>query len=177
MKIHHLVIALAVTTGTLYAGGMDVKVNKDAVAVSPVDPQGAVTITGPPGCVFGMAPIQIMAQDKKNKMTDTGSVMPDGSFALRLPASPKDSIKLIFAGADGKKKDIKVKVPKGALVIPPPPPGMEIRGETVTIPHGEPIDQGAPGAPPGARGEPLSPPSNDQINRSEKDLNASGMIE
>ncbi|MCX6338609.1 MAG: hypothetical protein NTX71_01655 [Candidatus Aureabacteria bacterium] len=170
MKIHHLVIALAVTTGTLYAGGMDVKVNKDAVAVSPVDPQGAVTITGPPGCVFGMAPIQIMAQDKKNKMTATGSVMPDGSFALRLPASPKNSIKLIFAGADGKKKDIKVKIPKGALVIPPPPAG-------ITIPHGEPIDQGAPGAPPGGRGEHLPLPSNDQINRSEKDLNTSGMIE
>lgn len=177
MKMYHLVISLAFIAGTLYAGGMDVKVNKDAVAVSPVDPQGTVTITGPPGCVFGMAPVQIMAKDKKNNMTATGSVMPNGSFALRLPASPKDSIKLIFAGADGKKKDIKVKVPKGALVIPPPPPGTEIRGETVTIPQGIPIDQGAPGAPPAVRGESPPPVSNDQINRSEKDLNASGMIE
>jgi len=177
MTTHRLAIALALITGTLYAGGMDVKVNKDAVSVSPLDTQGTVTIAGPPGCVFGMAPIQIMAQDKKNKMTAVGSVMPDGSFMLRIPASPKDSIKIIFAGADGKKKDIKVKVPKGALVIPPPPPGAEIRGETVTIPQGEPIDRRAPGAPPAVREESPPPPSDDQIRRGEKDLNASGMIE
>lgn len=177
MKIHHLVIALALTTGILHAGGMDIKVNKDAVSVSPVDHQGAVTIAGHPRCVSGMAPIQITAQDKKNKMTAVGSVMPDGSFTLMLPASPKDSIKLIFAGADGTKKDIKVKVPKGVPVIPQPRAGMEIRRETVTIPQGEPIDPGVPGVPPGAREESLPPPSDDQISRSEKDLNASGMIE
>jgi len=177
MKIHHLVIAVALTTGTLYAGGMDIKVNKDAVSVSPVDPMGAVTIAGHPRCVSGMGPIQIMAQDKKNKMTAVGAVMPDGSFTLRLPASPKDSIKLIFAGADGKKKDIKVKVPKGVPVIPQPPAGTEIRGETVTIPQGEPLDQGVPGAPPAPQEQPPPPPSDDQISRGEKDLNASGVIE
>ncbi len=177
MKTYRIAIVLALITGTLYAGGMDVKVNKDAVSVSPLDAHGIVTIAGPPGCVFGTAPIQIMAQDKKNKMTAMGSVMPDGSFMLRIPASPKDSIKIVFAAANGKKKDIKVKVPKGAWVIPPQPPGPEIREETVTIPQGEPIDRGAPGAPPAVKEESPPPPSDDQIRKGEKDLSTSGMIE
>ncbi len=174
MKIHIYAIAALLMAGTLYAGGMDVKVNKDAISVSPLDPQGTITIAGPPGCVFGMAPIQIMAQDKKNKMTAVGSVMPDGGFMLRLPAMPKDSIKLIFAGANGKKKDVKVKVPKGAFGIPPASGGTEIRSETVTIPQGESADPKANMEP--ARQE-QSPPSERQIIQGEKELNASGMIE
>lgn len=174
MKIVHYAVAALLATGTLYAGETDVKANKDAISVSPPDPQGIVTIAGPPGCVFGMAPIQITAQNKKNKMAGAGSVMPDGSFMLRLPAMPKDSIKLVFVGANGKKKDVKVKVPQGPPVIPPPSAGMEIRSETVTIPQGESTDRKAPLEP--ARRE-QSPPSERQIIQGEKELNASGMIE
>lgn len=174
MKLRRYAIAALLMAGTLYAGETDVKVNKDAISTSPPDPRGIVTIAGPPGCVFGMAPIQIMAQDKKNKMTATGSVMPDGGFMMRIPAMPKDSVKLIFSGANGKKKDVKVKVPKGALVIPPPPEGAEIRNETITIPQGEPADGQAPSEP--VRRE--QPPSGErQIIQGEKELNASGMIE
>jgi hypothetical protein len=177
MKIHQLVIGLSLTTGILYAGGMKIKLNKDAIAVSPVSPQGAVTVAGPPGCVFGMAPIQIMAKNKKTKMTTSGSVMPDGSFSLVLPARPKDSIELTFLAADGNEKNIKVKVPKSVLAVPPPPPGTEILRETVTIPQGGPVEQESAGAPPAPPEQPPAQPGDEQISRGEKELNASGMIE
>lgn len=174
MKISRYAIAALLITGALYAGEMGVKVNKDAISISQPDPQGIVTVAGPPGCVFGMAPIQIMAQNKKNKMTATGSVTPDGGFILRIPAIPKDSIKLNFVGANGKKKDVKVKVPKGAPFIPPPSQGTEIQTETITVPQGEPVDQGASSAP---SGQEQNPPSEHQIIQGERELNASGMIE
>lgn len=151
------------------AGGMDVKVNKDAVQVGPLDPQGVVTISGPPGSVFGAHPIGIMAQDKKTKLSVGGAVMPDGSFLIQIHANPKDSIKLTFVGADGKKKDIKVKVPLVPLPLPVPPLPQEIRTDTVTVPVGEPAPRENP--------LPAPPRSDSEIISGEKGLGDSGVIE
>jgi hypothetical protein len=174
MKASCYAVAALLIAGTLCAGEMGVKVNKDAISTSQPDTQGLVTVAGPPGCVFGMAPIQIMAQNKKTKMTITGSVMPDGGFMLKIPAMPKDSIKLTFVAANGKKKDVKVKVPKGIPFIPPPSQGAEIRTETITIPQGETVDQNTPLE---TAGQEQIPPSEHQIIQGERDLNTSGMIE
>jgi len=148
-----------------FAGGIAVRVNKDAVAVRPADAQGTVAIAGPPGCVTGMAPLQVIAHNKKTRMTAAGAVAPDGSFVVQIPAGPKDSVKLTFIGADRKKKDVKVKVPEVIFSMPPQPIRQDAVTETVTAPAGG-----------QETGEP--PPVTDtQIITGEKNLEASGMIE
>jgi hypothetical protein len=176
MKNCRAVLGIALLCGPAAAGGIDVKVNKDVVIVRPVDAQGTVAIIGPPGCVMGMAPIQVTAQNKKTELTVAGVVAPDGSFIVQIPALPKDSVKLTFVGADRKKKDIKVKIPEGILPIPPQPVQGEIRTEPVTVPGGGPEAPGAPpAAPPSAEDSP--PATDNQIITGEKNLESSGMIE
>jgi hypothetical protein len=168
MKISSLFLAVALLPCCAVGGGIDVKVSKDAVSASPVDPQGFVTISAPPGTVLGMQPIQITAQNKRSKLTVAGSVMPDGSFLVRVQAAPKDSIKLTFIGADGKKKDLKVKVSKVPLILPPQQMRQEIKTETITVPSGEPAPD-VQQAPPSR--------SDSDIISGEKDLGNSGVIE
>ncbi|MCX6354632.1 MAG: hypothetical protein NTZ78_06985 [Candidatus Aureabacteria bacterium] len=168
MKPYFLFLLLTFLPCVAVAGGVDVKVNKDAVSVSPVDPQGLVTVSAPPGAVLGMQPIQITAQNKKANSAVAGTVMPDGGFLIQIQAAPKDSIKLVFIGADGKKKDLKVKVSKIPLVLPPQQMQQEIRTETVTVPRGEPAPESKQ-AP--------APRSDSEIISGEKNLGDSGVIE
>jgi len=168
MKISLVFLIVALLPRVAVGGGVDIKVNKDAVSASPVDPQRFVTISAPPGSVIGMHPVQITAQNKKSNLTVAGAVMPDGSFLIRIQAAPKDSIKLVFVGANGKKKDLKVKVSKIPLVLPPQPMQQEIRTETVTVPRGEPAPESEQ-AP--------APRSDSEIISGEKNLGDSGVVE
>jgi hypothetical protein len=205
MKTLALAVVLACVTGAAFAGGVDIKINKDAIAVSPMDAQGVVTVQGMPGSVMGgMPPVRVMAQSKKTKLSNAGMVGPDGGFMVQVPSMIKDSIKLTFIGADGKKKDHKVKAREMGAMLSAPQVRTETRTETMTIPVGEqapPPDSGpqtAPSreAPPPAEQEPQmipagqvppppdSPPApqpaaqNDsQIIKGEKDLSASGVVE
>lgn len=171
MRILAITVALLLAAGSVVAGGIDVKVNKDSVIVRPIDPQGTVAVSGPPGCVSGLFPMQVIAKNKKTDLSVAGAVMPDGSFMVQLPARPKDSIKLTFTGADGKKKDIKVKIPEALFAFPAQPATTEIRSETLTVPSGEPAAE----APPAPHPEPAQ--ADAQIITDEKDLKASGVTE
>ncbi|MCX6358022.1 MAG: hypothetical protein NT045_09160 [Candidatus Aureabacteria bacterium] len=169
MKQHIAAAMIILCAATVLAGGMKVRVNKDVIAVSPTGMPGQITLSAPPGSVAGMHPIRFTAQNKKNGFAAAGNVMPDGSFLVHLAANPKDTLKIEFVGADGEKKELKVKIPKTLPMAAVPPMQQELRTETVTVPVGEP----APGAP--AKED--SPQSPDGITRSEKELNASGVIE
>ena len=149
------------------AGDIKTVVRKDAIAVSPVDARGMVTVSGPPGCVLGAAPLQVIAKNKKTDVIVSDRIAPDGSFAVRIPALPKHKIKLTFVGANGEDKKVTVKVPKTVYPIPPapyPPATTERVRETITIPRGVP----APGRP---------APSDSEIIRGERDFDSSGVIE
>jgi hypothetical protein len=109
MKCHCYTLLIIFLAGNALAGGIEL--NKDAVSVSPPDPDESVTITGPPGCVISLPPIYIMARNKNTGVAANGSALPNGSFILRIPASGQDIVKLTFVSANGKKKDLTVKVP------------------------------------------------------------------
>lgn len=187
MKLLLLPVALALAAGTALAGGVDIKINKDAIVVSPIGPQGVVTVQGMPGAVMGgMPPIQITAQSKKSKLSSAGMVGPDGSFTVQVPSMLKDSIKLTFFGADGKKKDHKVKVVSmGEMLVPPPQGQAGMRTDTVTVPAGGPAAPAAPEPQMVPAGQAPPPPpvthsgaqSDSQIITGEKELNASGVVE
>lgn len=202
MKLLLIPVALALAAGTALAGKVDIKINKDAIVVSPIGPQGVVTVQGMPGSVMGgMPPVRVMAQSKKTKLSTAGMVGPDGGFMVQVPSMLKDSIKLTFIGADGKKKDHKVKVVSvGEMLGPPPQAQTEVRTETVTVPGGEqagPPDSGPRtvpygGAPPAAQEPqmipadqapppPPMPPdgaqSDSRIIKGEQELNATGVVE
>ena len=190
MKMLARTVIFALAAGVAFAGGVDIKINKDAIAVSPMDAQGVVTVQGMPGAVMGgMPPVRVMAQSKKTKLSNAGMVGPDGGFMVQVPSMMKDSIKLTFIGADGKKKDHKVKAPVAGAMLPAPQVRTEVRTETTTIPVGEqaqPGDAGPQAMPPG---QPPPPPdsqpdmpqpgaqSDSQIIKGEKDLSASGVVE
>ena len=108
-KHYYLMLAVIFFAGNDFAGGIEL--NKDAVSVSPPDAQELIAITGPPGCVIGLPPIYIMARNKNTGVAANGSALPNGSFILRIPASGQDTVKLTFVSANGKKKDLTVKVP------------------------------------------------------------------
>lgn len=108
-KYHYYTLFIIFLAGNALAGGIEL--NKDAVSVSRPDPDESVTIAGPPGCVIGMPPIYIMARNKKTGVAANCSALPNGSFILRIPASGQDIVKLTFVSANGKKKDLTVKVP------------------------------------------------------------------
>lgn len=169
MKMCHVLVALVILLPVaVHAGDIKTKVRKDAIIVSPMDIQGTVVVSGPPGCVMGLFPIQILARNKETDVTVRGAVNPDGGFSVRLPAGPKDSIKLTFIGANGKDKKVKVKVPKAVLAVPPPPVvERTIERTTITIPGGAPVAGDAASSVPGA----------DEITTGEEDLRASGVIE
>jgi len=111
-KHYYLMLAVIFFAGNAFAGGIEL--NKDAVSVSPPDPDESVTIAGPPGCVIGLPPVYIMARNKSTGVAANGSALPNGSFILRIPASGQDTVKLTFVSANGKKKDLTVKVPPAA---------------------------------------------------------------
>ena len=112
MKYYYLMLSVVFFAGNALGGGIEL--NKDAVSVSPPDPDESVTIAGPPGCVIGMPPIYIMARNKKTGMAVNTSALSNGSFSLRIPASGMDTVKLTFVSANGKKKDLTVKIQPAA---------------------------------------------------------------
>ena len=111
MKYRYAILSVILFAGNAVAGGIGL--NKDALRVSPPDPQGVVTIAGPPACVFGAPPIYIMARNKKTGAAVSATALSNGSFSLRIPASGRDTVRLSFVSANGKKKYVTVKVPPG----------------------------------------------------------------
>lgn len=91
------------------AGGIEIA--KDAVTVYPPDPQGAAVIAGPPGCVAGFPPLYVTARNRNSGAAVNAAVSADGSFSLKLPAGPGDSVKLTFYARSGKDKDMTVRIP------------------------------------------------------------------
>ena len=182
MKKVAFTAALVLAAGVVRAGGVDIKINKHSITVSPIDAQGFVVVQGMPGTVMGgMAPVRVIAESKKTKQSTAGVVNPDGSFALQVPSMLKDSIKLIVMGADGKKKDHKVKVEAmGGMLAPAPASRVETVTEQVTLPAGAPVDaepqlvpaDAAPPPPP-----PAAPPSDAEIVKGEQALDAAGVVE
>ncbi|MDD5557644.1 MAG: hypothetical protein PHN82_10425 [bacterium] len=166
MKRLALALSILVLAGEAAAGGISVKVNRHAIAVAPADLQGTIAVSGPPGCVTGLQPMQVVARNRKSDLTVAGAVAADGSFQVLIPARPKDTLKLTFIGADGRKKDVKVKVPEAVLSFPAPV-RTELRTETLTVPSG------VPAAPP------YAPPTagDELIIRGEAELGAAGVIE
>jgi len=110
MKFAYAAFLVLFLTRNALAGGIEL--NKKAVSVSPPDPQGNVVIAGAPGCVIGLPPIYIMARNKEAGTAVNASAFPNGSFNLMIPASGRDSVKLSFVSANGKKREITVKVPE-----------------------------------------------------------------
>ncbi|MCX6357451.1 MAG: hypothetical protein NT045_06205, partial [Candidatus Aureabacteria bacterium] len=110
----YLVPALFVVciAGNAFAGGIELY--KDAVSVSASDEEEAVTITGPPGCIVGLPPIYIMARNKDTGVAANTTALPDGSFSVSIPAGGRDSVKLTFVSANGKKKEMTVKIRESA---------------------------------------------------------------
>jgi hypothetical protein len=109
MKYCGIALSVISVASIAVAGGLEL--SKDAVSVSPPDPQGNVAITGPPGCIVGLPPIYIMARNKKTGAVVNASALPNGSFILQIPAGGRDTVKLTFVSANGKTKDMTVKVP------------------------------------------------------------------
>jgi hypothetical protein len=141
------------------AGDIKVKVEKKLILVSPGSSAGSVTVAGQPGAVFGVQPVQIIAVNDKTDLSVAGTVNDDGSFALEIPARPKDSIKLSFIAANNEDKKVKVKVPKTMLYLPA---SQEIKTETTTVT--------IPGAP-------QQHELDDTVIRQERDLKNSGITE
>jgi len=112
MKYRYVAFSVIFLAGNAVAAGIEL--SKDAVSVSSPDLQGQVVIAGAPGCVVGPPPIYISARNKKNGMAVNSSALPNGGFQLRIPARGEDSVKLTFIAANGKKKDLTVKVPEAA---------------------------------------------------------------
>ncbi len=179
MRLRHLAFALLLLPLAVDAGDIKTVVRKDSILVSPVDPQGLVTVSGPPGCVLGIFPIQIMAMNKKTDVAVAGAVAPDGSFAIRIPAAPKHKIKLTFTGANGKDKKVSVKVPKTILFVPAALPAeVQIQHSTVTVPQGYTSAPAPPlSAPVVQQPIPPPPPMGERILLEEQGLSASGVIE
>ena len=180
MKTIAVAVVLALLAGAAHAGGIDIKIVKDSIAAGPIDAQGFVVVRGAPGTVIGgMAPVRVMAQSKKTKQSAAGMVAPDGSFEVRIPSMLKDSIKLTFLGADGKKKDRKVKVEAmGQMLVPAP--HLETVTEQVTLPAGAPPDpepQLVPADAPPLPPPPSEAPSDAEIVEGERALDAAGMVE
>ena len=180
MKTIAAAAVLLLLAGAAHAGGVDIKIFKETIAVSPIDAHGFVVVQGAPGTVIGgLAPVRVMAQSKKTKQSAAGMVAADGSFAVRIPSMLKDSIKLTFLGADGKKKDRKVKVEAmGQMLVPPP--GVETVTEQVALPAGAPPDpepQLVPADAPPLPPPPSEAPSDAEIVEGERALDAAGMVE
>ena len=108
MRHWHIAISITLLAGNAVAAGIEL--NKDAVSVSAPDPQGQVVIVGAPGCVLGPPPIYISAKNKNSGMAVNASAFPDGGFQLRIPARGEDSVKITFTAANGKKKELSVKI-------------------------------------------------------------------
>ncbi|MCX6356177.1 MAG: hypothetical protein NTZ78_14945 [Candidatus Aureabacteria bacterium] len=97
----------------LFAAGASaegIELNKRTIHASLPDPQGNIAIQGAPGSVVGLPPIYIMARNKRAGTAVNASAFPDGSFGLQIPANGGDTVKLTFISANGKKKDLTVKV-------------------------------------------------------------------
>ena len=170
MKRSFLIVVLVLLPVMAFAGDIKTTVRKDSIIVSPMDPQGVVILSGPPGCVLGMFPIQITARNKETDITVPGAVAPDGSFSLCIQAGPKDSIKLIFMGANGKDKKVKVKVPKAVFAAQPPLIEHRVEQTTTIVPVDEPVEQVPPAIGTDA-------PGTSEVIRQEDELKASGVIE
>lgn len=112
MRYGRLAFSVILLAGNAVAGGIEL--NKDAVFVSLPDEREAVTIAGAPGCVIGLPPIYIMARNKNSGTAVNATALPNGSFSLQIPASGRDTVKLTFVSANGKKKEMTVKVPPPA---------------------------------------------------------------
>jgi hypothetical protein len=151
MKRGLCVIVFALLPSIAAAGDIKTEVRKDAICVSPVSPQGLVKISAGPGTVTGLFPIQIVARNQKTDIAVGGSANPDGSFTLQIPANPKTSVKIIFIGANGKEKKVKVKVPKIVPSLSSPVMERSLERATITIPGGAP-PHSTPEGPTGARG-------------------------
>lgn len=178
MRLRHVAFALLLLPLAVDAGDIKTVVRKDSILVSPVDPQGLVTVSGPPGCVLGIFPIQIMAKNKKTDVAVAGAVAQDGSFALRIPAYPKHKIKLTFTGANGKDKKVSVKVPKTIMFAPPALPAeVQVQRSTVTLPQGYTSASGLPVSAPVMQQPVPPPPTDEEILMGEQGLSASGVIE
>jgi hypothetical protein len=104
-------LSVILFAGNAAAGGIEL--NKDAVFVSPPDSQALVTIAGPPGCVFGVQPIYIMARNKESGAVVNATAHSNGGFSFRMQASGRDKIKLVFVSANGDDKNTTVRVPPG----------------------------------------------------------------
>ncbi len=169
MNLRLLVVPVLLLVAPVIAGGVDVEILKDAIRVSPVDAKGIVTISAAAGTVIGMFPIQIIAKNKKTDMTIGGSIEPDGSFRLQIPARPKDSIKLTCIGSDGEKESVKIKVPELVLSSPPPVVESEVERTTITIPVGETIER-SPAQTLPSRTQKMAPSTDEEIIRLEKNL-------
>jgi hypothetical protein len=175
--------AIVLAAGAASAGGVDIKIGKNAIVASPVDARGLVTVQGLPGAVMGgMPPVRVVAQSKKTKLSNAGMVGPDGGFMVQVPSMLKDSIKLVFIGADGKKKDHTVKPPRAGIFPPQgPQAATETVTETMTIPAGGQLQP--QGAPPGLQAPltiPAGPPppqADSRIVDGEKELHAAGIVE
>jgi hypothetical protein len=155
-----LLIAATVSPGI--AGDIKVEVQKKAVIVAPVKP-GVVSISAPPGSVLGMFPIQIVAKNKKTEMIVTGIVAQDGSFSVEMAALPKDKIKLTFISANGKDKNVTVKIPKTIFLQPLVSPERSLQSDVITVPQGTNVRSDTS--------------SQDEIIEREKELQHTGIIE
>ena len=73
MKTIAAAAVLLLLAGAAHAGGVDIKIVKETIAVSPIDAQGFVVVQGAPGTVIGgLAPVRVMAQSKKTKQSAAG---------------------------------------------------------------------------------------------------------
>jgi hypothetical protein len=142
MKYQYVAFSVIFLAGITVAGGIEL--SKNAISVSPPDPQGQVVINGLPGCVVGLPPIYIMARNKNTGMAVNASALFDGSFSLHIPASGSDTVKLTFISADGKKKGISMKVPEAGQELRGEAGAPQQRGSTVNVDLGEFSRFGAP---------------------------------